>query len=211
VGGRAALCAPPVHFLPLVIVYKPAEGISQRGLSQFLRQARSLLRLSGEVNVMLTSNGQMRTLNRQFRGKDRATDVLSFPAPPALASRFSGDIAISVDIAARSASRYGHSLMQELKVLVLHGVLHLAGYDHEQDNGTMARKEERLRRELGVQGGLIARSGKKAHSAVRQQVSSGDAKAGAGADTRKPGQSPAKARSPRSNSRPRAISLRQVR
>ena len=190
-----------------MIVYKPAEGISQRGLSQFLRQARSLLRLPGEVNVMLTSNGQMRTLNRQFRGKDRATDVLSFSAPPALASQFSGDIAISVDIAARNASRYGHSLMQELKVLVLHGVLHLAGYDHEQDNGIMARKEDRLRRELGVQNGLIARSGKTARSKVGQEAPWSDARA----DARKRGESPAKARSPRRNARSRTISPRQAR
>src|SRR5581483_7863447 len=122
----------PFTFLRLVIVYKPMDGVRRRALVLFLQRARRAIRLPGEVNVMLTSSSQMRTLNRQFRGKDRATDVLSFPSPPALAAQFSGDIAISVDIAARNASRYGHSLMQELKILLLHGMLHLAGYDHSR-------------------------------------------------------------------------------
>jgi probable rRNA maturation factor len=152
----------------LVIVYKPVEGISQRGLSLFLQRARTAVHLPGDVNVMLTSSGHMRTLNRQFRGKDRATDVLSFPSPPALAAQFSGDIAISIDIAAQNASRYGHSLMHEIKVLLLHGVLHLAGYDHEQDNGVMAGKEERLRRQLRLSDGLIARTGKPSRSVATQ-------------------------------------------
>jgi probable rRNA maturation factor len=195
----------------LVIVYKPVDGINQRGLNQFLQRARSSVRLAGEVNVMLTSNGQMRTLNRQFRGKDRATDVLSFPSPPALSSQVSGDIAISVDIAARNASRYGHSLMQELKVLVLHGVLHLAGYDHEQDNGIMARKEDRMRRELKLQDGLIARSGKTARSSGEWKASSVHERADLAAGTRKRASNSAKGRSPRRNARPRITSVRQVR
>jgi len=136
------------------------DGVRRRALVLFLQRARRAIRLPGEVNVMLTSSSQMRTLNRQFRGKDRATDVLSFPSPPALAAQFSGDIAISVDIAARNASRYGHSLMQELKILLLHGMLHLAGYDHEQDDGKMARKENLLRCKLGLSDGLIARNSK---------------------------------------------------
>ncbi len=177
-------CAPPVHFLRLVIVYKPVEGISQRGLSLFLQRARSAVRLAGEVNVILTSSAQMRTLNRQFRGKDRATDVLSFPSPPALAAQFSGDMAISVDIAARNASRYGHSLMQEIKVLLLHGMLHLAGYDHEHDHGIMARKEDRLRRQLGLGGGLIARSTGAEPDRRSRRVAGGAKRSGGSAATR---------------------------
>lgn len=109
----------------------------------------------------------MRALNRRFRGKDKATDVLSFPAPAELASQAGGDIAISADIALRNASILGHTPMHELKVLVLHGVLHLAGYDHEQDAGAMARKEERLRLQFGLQDGLIARAGRVARAAAR--------------------------------------------
>lgn len=143
---------------------------------------------------MLTSSPQMRILNRQFRGKDRATDVLSFPSPSVLSEEFSGDIAISVEIAARNAAHHRHSLMQELRILLLHGVLHLAGYDHERDNGEMARKEDSLRRQLGLSNGLIARasgtlrltpsSATKTEARERRPASVGVGTKGSGARTR---------------------------
>lgn len=107
----------------------------------------------------------MRQLNAQFRGKHYATDVLSFPSPT-FVEGFGGDIAVSVDIASRNARALGHSVVDEVKILVLHGVLHLAGYDHENDNGQMAEKELRLRRKLGLPAALIERAAVKRRRAV---------------------------------------------
>jgi probable rRNA maturation factor len=133
------------------------EGVSLRALERFARLARRAAGLQGDVHILITSNRALRALNRQFRKKDKATDVLSFP--PALAGGYAGDIAISAEIAAQQAQALGHSLAQELKVLMLHGMLHLAGYDHQTDGGVMARKEERLRQKLGLTAGLIRRAG----------------------------------------------------
>lgn len=108
--------------------------------------------------MLVTTSHELRSLNRRFRGKDRPTDVLSFPPALPVEGAFAGDIAISADIAAQNARRLGHPVAKEIKILVLHGLLHLAGYDHESDNGEMVRKEERLRRTLGLPSGLIARS-----------------------------------------------------
>jgi probable rRNA maturation factor len=132
------------------------RGVSRQALERFAGRARRAAGVHGKVQVLITSNGALRMLNRQFRKKDKATDVLSFP--PAPGADHSGDIAISAEIAAQQARSLGHTLMQELKVLMLHGMLHLAGYDHESDKGEMARKEERLRRQLGVSAGLIQRT-----------------------------------------------------
>ena len=111
------------------------------------------------VNVLVTSSRELRSLNRQFRGADKSTDVLSFPsllAGPREAKRLAGDVAISVDIARENAERLGHSVADEVKILSLHGILHLAGFDHEHDNGEMARKEMRLRRNLKLYGAAFA-------------------------------------------------------
>jgi probable rRNA maturation factor len=113
------------------------------------------------VNVLVTSSTELRTLNRRFLGLDKATDVLSFPATPVtgrLAKRIAGEVAISADIARENARRLGHSVAEEVKILVLHGILHLAGFDHERDNGEMARKESRLRMQLKLEVGLIERT-----------------------------------------------------
>lgn len=123
--------------------------------------------MRGEVNVLITSSGELRSLNRRFRGKDQPTDVLSFPAPAHLPLNYAGDLAISVDLAARNGRRLGHSAAEEVKILILHGVLHLAGYDHERDNGAMARKEERLRQHLGLPVGLIERNSEPARRRKR--------------------------------------------
>jgi probable rRNA maturation factor len=124
-----------------------AKRLSIRALQRFLRAAQRATRVAGEVGVLITGNGRMQALNREFRGQNKPTDVLSFPAV-AVNNKLGGDIAISAEIAAQNALLYGHSLEKEIRVLMLHGMLHLAGYDHERDNGLMARREQRLRRQF---------------------------------------------------------------
>ncbi len=131
---------------------------SARALSRFLREAQAAVPLRGHVSVLLTTDRKIRRLNRQFRGKDKPTDVLSFPGNPLVQSEERGDLAVSVPTALRQARRQGHSLSVEIKVLILHGLLHLAGFDHETDNGEMARRERRLRARLGLSEGLIERN-----------------------------------------------------
>jgi len=130
---------------------------SRPTLMRYLREAQKAVALKGEVTVMLTTDRGIRGLNRRFRKKDKATDVLSFPANPAFGA--AGDLAISVETAARQAAEQGHRLSVEVRVLMLHGLLHLAGFDHETDKGEMAARERRLRTKLGLPLGLIERSG----------------------------------------------------
>jgi probable rRNA maturation factor len=111
--------------------------------------------------VLVTGDSAMRRLNARFRGKKTATDVLSFPAV-ACPKRLAGDIAVSADIALRNARRLGHSPSAEVRILILHGILHLAGYDHQANHGEMARRERRLRGRLALPGGLIERSSRRA-------------------------------------------------
>ena len=131
---------------------------SARTLARFLREAQAAVQLRGQISVLLTTDRNIRRLNRQFRGKNKPTDVLSFPANPLVQSEEKGDLAISVPTALRQARQQGHPLGIELKVLILHGLLHLAGYDHETDNGEMARRERRLRARLRLPEGLIERT-----------------------------------------------------
>lgn len=128
-------------------------------LRQFVEEAQAAVKLRGDVSVLLTGDRQIRRWNRDFRGKNKATDVLSFPALPleGVPSAMAGDLAISVETAEKQAKEQGHALAEELKVLILHGLLHLAGYDHETDDGTMARVERRLRAKLGLKAGLTER------------------------------------------------------
>jgi len=120
--------------------------------------------------VALVSDRRMRALNRMFRGKDYATDVLSFPAGNRESGTGNGqtredeamalgDIVIATGVAARQAEEHGHAPGVEFKVLALHGLLHLLGYDHEVDAGRMSRAEARLRKKGGLPTGLIARAG----------------------------------------------------
>ena len=116
------------------------------------------------MTLVITSDRRIRALNRTWRGQDTATDVLSFPAGDAWPvgtgrgpARHLGDLVISRETAARQARTEGHSLATELRVLALHGLLHLLGYDHERDSGRMARIERRLRRQGGLPAGLIER------------------------------------------------------
>ena len=132
---------------------------SRRALALFLREAQAAARLRGQVTVLLTTDKSIRSLNRKFRGKNKATDVLSFPAGVSTAVKIAGDVAISVPTARRQAAERGHTLATEIKVLMLHGLLHLAGYDHETDRGEMARREQKLRAKLRLPSGLIERAG----------------------------------------------------
>ena len=127
--------------------------VETRGLAPWLsRIAPSSAR--GDLSVAVVSDRRMRSLNRQFRGKDRVTDVLSFPAET---RGFLGDVVIAGGVATKQARAAGHPVQTELRVLALHGLLHLLGYDHESDNGTMARVEARLRKKSGLKEGLIER------------------------------------------------------
>ena len=113
----------------------------------------------GELSLVLVSDRKMRALNLQFRGVARATDVLSFPllgdkgsrVLRSVGERYLGDVVIATGVAARQARNAGHRLGNELRRLALHGLLHLLGYDHERDNGEMARLELKLRRRGGIQ------------------------------------------------------------
>lgn len=146
--------------------------MSKAGLSRFLNRAQRAAKLAGGVEVLLADDRALRRLNRDFRGKNQATDVLSFPASTEFGSDHAGDLAISLETAARQAAEHGHSLRDEVRILLLHGVLHLAGMDHEADAGEMAAKEAELRRELRLPMGLIARvdslAPKRQSRAVRQ-------------------------------------------
>ena len=138
----------------MVIVHSRVPGASARALERFVARAQRAVGVRGEVGVLITSSAELRRLNLRFRGRNEPTDVLSFPSTDGTA----GDIAISAEFGARHARRLGHSAADELKVLILHGLLHLAGYDHEIDAGEMARKEARLRRALGLPTALIERT-----------------------------------------------------
>jgi probable rRNA maturation factor len=135
---------------------------SARTLARFLALAQKIVRLKGEVTVLLTTDAAIRKLNACFRGKDKATDVLSFPAEGIGAEAIAGDLAISVPTARRQAVEQGHSLSTEIKILILHGLLHLAGYDHQADSGGMSRRERLLRAKLNLPQGLIERAAAKA-------------------------------------------------
>lgn len=154
----------------MIILEHETEGTSARALSLFAAKAQRAVGLRGEVNIRIASNRELQELNRRFRKKNQPTDVLSFPSEtPTLA----GDIAISGDIAAANAADMGHSPQTELKVLILHGLLHLAGYDHEADDGEMRTRERSLRRKLGLPVGLIERAhgGRSEHPARRNASS----------------------------------------
>jgi probable rRNA maturation factor len=177
--------APSRRRLAVTVTAPDGAVPATRGLASWLSKAAPA-KASGEVTVALVSDGRMRSLNRSFRGKDYATDVLSFPADapatagergvlfrraPAGESRSRreavlprearsslGDIVIATGVASRQADEAHHPVSVEIKVLALHGLLHLLGYDHDKDDGEMARTESRLRRKAGLKEGLIART-----------------------------------------------------
>lgn len=169
----------------MVILQKRVAGLSEQALDRFLLRARRAAGLRGTANVLVTGSATLRSLNLQFRHRDKATDVLSFPSLLPSASKprhkaaLAGEIAISAEVAAQNAGRLGHSVAEEVKILALHGILHLAGFDHERDNGQMARKEAKLRRALGLPVALIERAqpvAKKSLSAGRHIGHAGSAR-----------------------------------
>jgi probable rRNA maturation factor len=133
------------------------HGLSSSGLSRCLNRVRTVVGVKGEIDVLLADDATLRQLNKSFRGKNKPTDVLSFPAPVEVATQHTGDLAISLETAARQAAAYSHSLRDEVRVLLLHGVLHLSGLDHEVDDGEMAAREAKLRTELRLPNTLIER------------------------------------------------------
>lgn len=142
----------------MVIFQKRVSDLKDLALNRFVARARRVAGLKGAVNVLVTSSAEMKSLNRRFLGKDKPTDVLSFPAEPGTPKDIAGEIAISAEIATKNARRLGHSPAEEVKILVLHGILHLRGYDHECDNGQMARREKQLRAKLHLPIALIERT-----------------------------------------------------
>jgi probable rRNA maturation factor len=142
----------------LIVFRKNIAGISKRGLTQFITSAQRAVKLRGVITILITHDEEMKSLNLRFRNKDKATDVLSFPSSLNLRPKIAGDVAISAKIAGENAANLGHSVFQELKILILHGILHLAGHDHETDSGEMAKEEQRLRKKLHLPVSLIERT-----------------------------------------------------
>ena len=172
---------PGISLARMILNQQRRVRVSVSGLEKFLTAARKRLRLAPRsVTVALVTDAQMARWNRAYRGKNRPTDVLSFPADvfqaepattrkqgqprparrtratrlsssrAASASQYLGDIAIAPAVARRNAHRYGRAVDHEMRLLILHGILHLLGYDHESDSGQMDRRENRLRRDLGL-------------------------------------------------------------
>jgi probable rRNA maturation factor len=138
----------------VIILEQENTDIHERALTLFATKAKRAVGARGELSIRISSSAEMRDLNRRFRRKNKPTDVLSFPADT---PKLAGDIAISAEIAAANADELGHSVDTELKILILHGLLHLVGYDHETDAGEMQAKESRLRQRLKLPVGLIER------------------------------------------------------
>jgi probable rRNA maturation factor len=138
-GGRSSLGV-------VLIDRQRRRRVDAMRLRRVLEGAAAALRVSGEVTLVLAGDGTLRRLNREYRRRDRPTDVLSFTGSGGREGL--GDIVISVKTAERNARGEGRRLAQELEILALHGFLHLLGYDHETDDGAMDRLEGRLRRRL---------------------------------------------------------------
>jgi probable rRNA maturation factor len=134
---------------PHLLFRHPSRRVRRTPLRDFLADMAKRLARNQPVTCLITTDGELRRLNRQFRGKNYATDVLSFPPD---------EMAISLDRAAAQAKELGHSLDAELRILMLHGLLHLRGMDHENDSGEMRRAETRWRKRLGLPAGLIERA-----------------------------------------------------
>ena len=156
-----------------VIFRRAPASLRRRAVEQFARKLQSGVARGRAFDCLITTDSELRRLNREFRGQDAVTDVLSFPARPLPNGRGSvrkdhkesrpsgsgrlGDIAVSVARARAQARSFGHTVEQEIQILMLHGVLHLLGMDHETDAGRMARTEKRWRAMFGLPNGLIER------------------------------------------------------
>ena len=143
--------------LEVVVGDVHGRPVRAAGLSSWLKRVAPA-RARGRVSIALVSDDRIRALNRTYRRRNYATDVLSFPGAPPVATGYLGEIVIARGVAKRQAREARHSELTELKVLALHGLLHLLGYDHEADGGRMQRLERRLRQKGGLREGLIERS-----------------------------------------------------
>jgi probable rRNA maturation factor len=155
----------PIISAEVSILFRyPSRGyfrnVRRRPLGEFLKTAASLVAPGSPVTCLITDDAELRALNQKFRHKASPTDVLSFPSAKGASG---GDLAISIDRAAEQAAGFGHAVEEELRILILHGLLHLAGMDHETDRGEMARAEARWRKRLKLPPALTERAG-----AVRQ-------------------------------------------
>jgi probable rRNA maturation factor len=143
------------------------RGLSRRALRAFQKRLEAEVAGGRAFSCLITTDAELRRLNREFRGKDYPTDVLSFPVPVGQSSGLSGqaggspcgagEIAISYDTAWRQSLEFGHAVEQEIEILMLHGLLHLLGLDHETDGGRMLSAERKWRIRLGLPAGLIER------------------------------------------------------
>lgn len=147
-----------------VIFRRVPASLRRRLIESFARTLEREVAQGRPFDCLIAGDAALRRLNREFRGEDHATDVLSFPADLGSSGSgknasvpFLGDIAISLGRARVQARRFGHSIEDEVRILMLHGLLHLLGMDHECDGGRMARHETRWRARLGLPGGLIER------------------------------------------------------
>jgi probable rRNA maturation factor len=131
-------------------------GVRPLALRRFARLLQRDMCRGRTFDCLITNDAELQRLNREFRGRDYATDVLSFPSAQPCPSL--GDIAISLPRARSQARAFGHAAETEIRILMLHGVLHLLGMDHETDGGHMARAEKRWRARLGLPNGLIERA-----------------------------------------------------
>lgn len=149
----------------MIVIEPPSSGtgaadftaLRKPDLARFLKRAQKAAGLTGEVTVLLADDARLKDLNRTFRRQNKPTDVLSFPAGDN-ADGIAGDLAVSVETAARQAAEHGHTLEEELRILILHGVLHLSGHDHEVDKGEMRALESDLRAAFKLPAGLIERT-----------------------------------------------------
>jgi probable rRNA maturation factor len=150
------------------ITFRRVSEMSRGSLERFARRLESEVAKGRPFDCLITTDAELRRLNREFRGEDAGTDVLAFPARPLPGGRGSvrggrgsvarlGDLAISLPRARAQARQFGHEPAEEIQILMLHGVLHLLGMDHEADRGRMARAEKRWRGRLGLPNGLIER------------------------------------------------------
>jgi len=160
---RPGSAAPPRRTRLTIDLLLPA-GMRAPGLARWL-QSVAPARARGTLTIAVVTDARVRALNRRYRQKNRNTDVLSFadewhpPSGDTQSAPHLGDVVIAAGNARRQAAEAGHSLQTELRILALHGLLHLLGYDHEEDGGEMARLERRLRRKGGLREGLIERAG----------------------------------------------------
>ena len=137
----------PAHLRP--------DSSTKRALKEFWRSLSRDVAGNREFSCLLTGDKELQRLNREFLGHDYPTDVLSFPQT---GDAFIGDLAISIERAAAQATEFGHATLDEIRILMLHGVLHLMGMDHETDGGKMARAERRWGNALGMRRTLVGRT-----------------------------------------------------